>query len=208
MQKFHDITIPLQESTIPWPGEAAFKREVYSSFERGDRYEASKLTMGSHLGTHIDAPAHFVRGAATIESLPFEVLIGEAKVVELDVEKEITAEDLKHLELAGNGRVLFKTRNSKLYQHNRFSPNYVYLTADAARYLVEAGIKLVGIDYLSIAEFHAGDEVHQILLTGGVVVLETINLSDIEPGEYELICLPLKIVGGDGSPARAVLREI
>jgi arylformamidase len=191
-----------------WPGDPGFQRTLYQSFEEGGSYEASMIRMGSHTGTHIDAPAHFLQGGSTIDTVPLDKLIGKVIVVQVDVPQEITRSHIESLYVEGYERILFKTRNSALYQSDEFTSDFVYLTLGAAQHLVDLGMKLVGIDYLSVGEYHSGADVHQTLLGSGAVVLETINLADVPPGEYEIMCLPLKVQGSDGAPARAVLCEL
>jgi arylformamidase len=191
-----------------WPGDPGFERSLHHSIAGGASSDVSVITMGSHTGTHIDAPAHFLPGAPSVDELPLDVLVGEAVVFELDVEDRITRADLEELELAGNTRVLFKTRNSSLWERDEFTPDFVYLASEAAEYLVNAGVKLTGIDYLSVGRYDGGGRVHRTLLEHGVVVVEGLNLSKVEPGNYEILCLPLKILGADGAPARVLLREM
>ncbi|MCL6473060.1 MAG: cyclase family protein [Firmicutes bacterium] len=207
-RRIYDISIPIRESMPTWPGDPGFERSLIRSIKAGAAYEASVIRMGSHVGTHVDAPAHFVLGAGTVDKLPLDILIGEVAVFELDVKEKITRDDLEGLKLADRRRVLFKTRNSKLWESDEFTPNYVYFTVDAANYLVGRGIRLVGIDYLSVAKFENGAEVHRIFLENGVIVIESLDLSAVRPGDYEIMCLPLKILGADGAPARVVLREL
>jgi arylformamidase len=172
--------------------------------EAGDPVNVSELDMGAHSGTHVDAPDHFLAAGAGAEALPLEALIGPADVV--DATAAVTALDLltvRDLELPSRGseRILFKTRNSQLWNRDEFSRDFVRLDGEAAAYLVERGVKLLGIDYLSIGDAEA----HRVLLGAGVVCVEGLDLRGIEPGSYELVCLPLKLVGSDGAPARAVL---
>ncbi len=208
-RRIYDVSVLIRPEMPIWPGDPGFKRTLYVSFEEGGSHDVSMITMGSHTGTHVDAPAHFIQGGPTVDKMPLDILVGEATVFGLDVEKEITTSDLETLDLDGATRVLFKTRNSTLWQRDEFTPDFVSFSADAAQYLVEKGIKLVGIDYLSVGSFYEdGGEVHKIFLSNGVIVVESLNLSEVEPGQYELMCLPLRILGGDGAPARVLLREI
>ena len=167
------------------------------------------ITMSSHTGTHIDAPRHFVEGGATVENLCLETLNGEVFVASVTDVETISA---KELELAGlpEGveRLLLKTSNSDLWSLGcgTFQKNFVALTLDGAEWLIRRGVKLVGIDYLSIQRFHDSNETHRVLLGNGVIVVEGLNLAYVEAGSYELLCLPLPIVGAEGAPARVVLR--
>jgi arylformamidase len=176
---------------------------------RGDSSNGSRLSFGSHTATHVDAPHHMINGAATVEQLPLDVLIGRALLVRFkDDVMSITADHLQSLPIEGHTRVLFATRNSKLSQQADFVPDYTYIAPDAAEYLVVKGIKLVGVDYLSIEQFKSGHhKTHKTLLGAGAVIVEGLQLSKPAAGVYELICLPLLIPGIDGAPARAVLRE-
>lgn len=207
-----DVSVPLSSRTPIYPGDPEIQITDWQSLSDGDAANVSLLHFGAHTGTHIDAPAHFIEGAPRLESLPLEVLIGEAVVIE--VPEELKSIDLnfvqEHCERVVI-RVLFKTRNSSLWNlHNgEFQQDFTYLDPVAAKELVQRGVKLVGIDYLSIEGF--GQEQHPThfeLLSHGVVIVEGLNLSNVTPGKYELICLPLRIRGGsgDGAPARAVLR--
>jgi arylformamidase len=155
----------------------------------------------------VDAPYHFRAEGITVDELPLEILMGKARVVETPVRDRIRREDLESLDLRDDLRVLLKTRMSGQMRVPEFQEDFVHLTGDAAAYLAQAGIKLVGIDYLSVDRFGSTDfEAHHALLGAGVVIVEGLDLSEVEPGEYEMACLPLRIVGGDGSPARVVLR--
>jgi arylformamidase len=176
--------------------------------DRGDGFSITRLDIGAHVGTHVDAPAHFVRGGAGVDQLSLEVLIGPAVVVDARKVDALTADALDSLPIpAGAQRILFRTRNSDLWRsaQHTFDENFVAVTADGATWLVERGVRLVGIDYLSVAPFADSAPTHQILLSAGVIAVENLNLSEVEPGEYQFVCLPLKIAGADGAPARAVL---
>jgi arylformamidase len=211
-----DISVLLKPGSVTWPGDPAYYREAIASISNGDSCSVSQIFMGSHSGTHIDAPSHCFEDAASTDQLTLETLVGEALVADLacpesanvkSTDMGITARDLKQIDLTGTTRLLLKTPNSNLYTQDSFTDRYAYLTLDAAKYLVESGIKLIGIDYLSIDPPECNDA-HLILLEAGVVILETIDLSGVESGRYELLCLPLKIQGSDGAPVRAVLRPL
>lgn len=207
-RKIYDVTATIRSPMPTWPGDPAFERVLTHSIAGGDSADVSVIRMGSHTGTHIDAPSHFLAGAPTVDELPIDVLVGKAAVFEFGVETQITRADLEVLNLDGRERVLFKTRNSSLWKSDDFTPDFVYIATDAAEYLVDRGVKLVGIDYLSIGEYKSGAQVHRILLENGAVIVEGLDLSMVEPGVYELICLPLKIQDADGAPARVLLREL
>jgi len=165
--------------------------------------------MGSHCGTHIDAPSHFEENGKTIDRISPEDLIGDVMVCEITDNEKIGLNDLKLLRLENIKRVIFKTVNSTYWKLHTFKRDFVYLTKDAAQYLVDNGIKLVGIDYLSIEKFESRQaETHHILLQNNVIIIEGLDLSGIKAGNYELIALPLKIKDGDGSPARVILKSI
>lgn len=202
-----DISVPLYEGMAAWPGSEDFRLERTTSIERGDEANVSAIKGDVHMGTHIDAPLHFVEGGVSVDSIPLDILCGPAAVADLTGVDAITGKELSALALPGDtSRVIFKTGNSGLWKEKSFDSNYVALTEDGAKWVVEKGIRLVGIDYLSIQPYNDEPHVHRILLGAGVVVLEGLNLADVLPGRYELICLPLKLLGAEGAPARALLR--
>jgi arylformamidase len=177
----------------------------------GDECNNSRLDSDTHVGTHLDAPFHFIQDGKTVDQLALDILIGPAWVAHLPNVMAITAADLSAICLPGRiERLLLRTRNSTLWaaRERNFQPNYVALIEDAAHWMVDRGIRLVGIDYLSVQRYGDGPAVHQILLGEEVVIIEGLNLAHVEPGEYELICLPIKIAGAEGAPARAVLRPM
>lgn len=201
-----DISTPLRAGMTVWPGDAAVEVECAQSFERGDAYNLTRLAMSAHTGTHVDAPRHFLRGGAGIEAMPVEAMTGPARVVQVEGDA-IRAADVPD-DLGPGARVLFRTGNSEreLFA-GTFFEDYVYLARDAAEKLARAGALLVGIDALSVSGFHEDPaETHRVLLGAGVWILEGIRLRGVEPGEYELVCLPLRIEGADGAPARALIR--
>jgi arylformamidase len=204
---FFDISLPIREGMIVYEGDPGVTVGSAAAIERGDPANVSTLTFGSHTGTHMDAPLHFLAGAAGIDTLALDVLLGPALVAEVDAERLIEPDHLAAVPLGAHTRVLFKTRNSALWGRPAFAREYVALSLASARLLVERGVKLVGIDYLSIEAFGAaGHPVHKTLLGAGVAILEGLDFRGVPPGVYELCCLPLRIAGGDGSPCRAVLR--
>ena len=203
-----DISVPLRSGMPVWPGSSEFRLTQVESLEKGDSANVSKLECEVHSGTHLDAPRHFVPGGATIEKLSLGILLGRAYVAFFPEAEAITAEHLDGLEVPLDlKRLLLRTRNSELWKEgiSEFKTDYVALTPEAAAWVVEQGIKLVGIDYLSIERYGEGSRVHQSLLKSNVVILEGVDLSDVEPGVYDLICLPLLLVGAEGAPARALL---
>jgi arylformamidase len=212
--KIFDISVPLNEKLPTFPGDPGIELEVIYSLEKGDNANVTMLRFGAHTGTHVDAPVHFIAGASKVEAMPLDVLIGPARVVEISHDVDgITAEHILAAKLKGTKRVLFKTRNSEFWSNlsEGFRTDFTYIASDAARALLDLDVRLVGIDYLSVEKYQSGSyETHLSLLGNGVVIVEGLNLRAVSPGEYELICLPLKLAGGagDGAPARAVLRDL
>jgi arylformamidase len=205
MAEIIDVSVALSPSTVSWENESATVIERVSSIEAGDGYNLSRIALGVHTGTHVDAPLHFINGADSVESLSLDALIGTALVVDArSVSEEIDAELVERSLAEGCERVLFATRNSELWDEASYRSDFVAISPQAASLLVERGVRLVGIDYLSIGE----PEAHRKLLSHGVVLLEGLDLRGIEAGRYRLICLPLNIVGADGAPARAVLTAL
>lgn len=206
-----DITVPLHAGTPTWPGSAGVELTPTLRLEEGDFSNASRLGCDVHVGTHVDAPRHFIESGSTVEQLPLEVMVGDAFVAYLPEVTEITASVLTGLNLPeGTERLLLRTRNSELWaeETTEFTKDYTALTDDGAQWVVEHRISLIGVDYISVQCYGDGPLTHQILLQAGVVILEGLNLADVKAGWYELICLPLKLVDADGAPARAVLRSI
>jgi arylformamidase len=206
-----DISVPLGSEMAIWPGSPGLQIKRIKSLERGDQANVSQITCDIHTGTHIDAPLHFIQDGASIENIALDTFCGPAFVISLTDIKAVTADDLKTVSLPMSiKRLLFKTRNSELWKKDEknFYPDYVALTADTAEWIVEQGIRLIGVDYLSVQRYQDSPKTHQVLLGAEVVVVEGLNLANVSEGWYELICLPLKLVGTEGAPARAVLREM
>ena len=202
-----DVSVPLREGMVSWPGDTPFHIERVSDMARGDVYTLSKLAMSGHACTHMDAPLHFIKGGATIDTLPIDATVGPARVIALPRVKMITAEALKPFRIREGERVIFKTSNSRKDRVGTFFEDYVAVTPDAAAYLVERKPMTIGIDGPSVGPFHEGIvETHQHLLGAGIWVIEGLDLSRVSAGSYDLVCLPLKVVGADGAPARVVLR--
>lgn len=206
-----DISVPISAATPTYPGDPGIEITQWAAMANGDAANVSLLHFGAHTATHVDAPAHFIEGAPGADAMPLDVLIGPSRVVRIpDEVGAIDASHLAALNLDGVMRILFKTRSSAFWSSSAgFRKDFTYLTPAAALALVEAGVRLVGVDYLSVEQFQsARHQTHKILLSNGVVIVEGLNLSEISAGEYELICLPLRIADGlrDGAPARAVLR--
>jgi arylformamidase len=199
-----DISVPIRDGMLHYSGNPPVHVTRVCAIEEGDTVNVSELDMGAHTGTHVDAPDHFLADGAGAETLSLDALIGPAEVVDAAVAAvALDLVTLRDLELPPRGtkRILFKTRNSQLWSRDDFTHDFVRLDGEAAAYLVERGVRLLGIDYLSIGDAEA----HRTLLSAGVVCVEGLDLRGIEPGSYELVCLPLKLVGSDGAPARAVL---
>ena len=212
--RIYDVSVPLSAATPTYPGDPGIEIKQWLRLANGDAANVSLMNFGLHSGTHVDAPAHFIEGGAKVESLPLESLIGEAEVVA--VADHIAAIDESFVAAncgSGSQRILFKTRNSAFWGNpdQGFRDDYVYIDPSAARWLVESGVKLVGIDYLSVEKFKSDSfQTHLAFLSRGVVIVESLDLRAVPSGRYELICLPLKVAGGsgDGAPARVILRTL
>jgi arylformamidase len=205
-----DISLPLHSQMPAWPGSPGLTLIATQRMEDGGAANVSRLDTDVHMGTHVDAPWHFLADGPTVETLALEDLIGQAWVAHLPGTRAVTARDLDEAGVpTGTRRLLLRTDNSELWarQETAFRPDFVALTLDAARWIVDRGIRLVGNDYLSVQRFHDGPDTHRVLLEARTVLLEGINLAGVPPGAWELICLPLRLVGADGAPARAVLRR-
>ncbi len=204
--KLIDVSVPLDANLPTYPGNTPYSLEAVKRLARGDSSNVSTLHLSAHSGTHVDAPRHFFDHGAGVEALPLEMLVGRARVVEIASGGGIGADQLAASGLSDDIRVLIKTPNSLLWGSPEFHEDYAGVTEAGARYLVERGVKVVGVDYLSVEEFKKpGAPAHHALLGGGVIVIEGLNLRDVEPGVYEMFCLPLALVGSDGAPARVVL---
>jgi arylformamidase len=205
--RIFDISVPIVNDGVVYPGNPEIRIEAHSELSRGASSNLSRLSFGSHTGTHVDAPRHFFEAGSTVDRLPLDALIGPASVVAFpDEVMSVTAEHLRQNSLTGVERLLIRTRNSGFITEREFHPDYTYLAPDGAEYLASQGIKLVGVEYLSVEQFHSGHHrTHRTLLERGIVIVEGLNLSGIEPGMYAFTCLPLRLEGLDGAPARAVL---
>jgi arylformamidase len=206
--KLIDVSVPLDATLPTYPGNTPFSLEAIKRIARGDSSNVSTLHMSAHAGTHVDAPRHFFDDAIGTDALPLEMLCGRTRVIEITSRKGVAAEDLAAVDLSEDVRLLIKTHNSRLWGTPEFQKDYVGVTESGAKHLVEHGIKVVGVDYLSVEPFKTpGAPTHHVLLGGGTIVIEGLNLRDVEPGVYDMICLPLRVVGSDGAPARVVLRK-
>ena len=210
--KIYDVSVLISEQTPVYEGDPAVEITSASSIAKGDAANVSRLCCGVHTGTHVDAPAHFIEGARRIYELDLEKLVGKCRVVEID--ENVEAIEAKHVENLENvERVLFKTRNSDFWNDfsQGFRKDFTYIAPDAAKVLVDLNVKLVGIDYLSVEKFGSTDfATHITLLEKEVVIIEGLDLREVSAGDYELVCLPMKIADGtgDGAPARTILRQI
>jgi arylformamidase len=204
-----DISVPIYTGMVHWPDNPPVRVDYMLQMERGDMCTVSTLSMGSHTGTHMDGPLHFIQGGQGLHEMPLDAAIGLARVIEIADPESIKLAELQPYALQQGERLLFKTLNSsRSWQTATFLEDFVYLSQEAARYLASVGAQTVGIDYLSVGGFKKdGLETHQALLEAGIWIIEGLDLSQVEPGMYELICLPLKIADSDGAPARAILRK-
>lgn len=204
-----DISLTISPTLPTWPGDPGIELEQTESMDKGGDVNVTRMNMGVHTGTHVDAPHHFLNDKRTVEQLALDVLTGPCYVVQLpDGVEAITSEVLARTEITPDmKRILFGTRNSRLWSkgETKFQTDFVAITEDGAEWLVEHGVQLVGVDYLSVAPYEDSTPTHEVLLKAGVVVVEGLNLSQVMRGFYELYCLPLKIAGSDGAPARAIL---
>lgn len=230
--KLFDVSVPISRHTPVFPGDPKISITAASSIKGGDAANVSKLDFGAHTATHVDAPAHFIDDGKQVKDLSLDVLIGAAQVVEIPKDaRSVNVAHVKELVPQNCERVLFKTRNSDFWQPlitlinnspnkddaqvdaaaKHFHEDFVYIESDAAQMLVEGGVKLVGIDYLSVEKYQSGSfGTHEALLGAGIVIIEGLNLAEVAGGDYELFCLPIKIAEGtgDGAPARVVLRAL
>jgi len=208
--KIYDISVGISSDMITWPDHVPLVLEQFNKIADGDEANVSRMAGTVHIGTHVDAPLHFIDGAASIEELSLDVLTGPAYVAHLPKASVIDAETLEGTGIPPDTkRILFKTRNSNIWGSGvkEFQTDYVGMNASGAEWLVKRGIKLVGVDYLAVAVYTDLTTTHRILLGNDVIVLEAANLSGVEQGKYDLYCLPLKLMGSEGAPARAILIE-
>ena len=205
-----DISIQLCDAMMHWPSNPPISIKRVKDMEHGDTANLSEISMGAHSGTHVDAPIHFIQQGQGVDKMPLDTMVGRARVVEIKDTESIKPDELLQHRLRRGERILFKTRNSShVWQTDAFVEDFVFISDDAARFLAERGVRVVGVDYLSVGGFKDGSSyVHKTLLSGGVWIIEGLDLSKVSPGKYDLICLPLKLDHGDGAPARAILRPI
>ena len=207
MSRIYDISVPIRSGGLVYPGNPEIDIALQQAVAKGASANVSNLRFGSHTGTHADAARHFFDDGQSVDQIPLDRLIGPALLVSFgDQVRAVGAVELRAHDLKGHKRILIRTRNSALLSRPDFVKDYTYLAPDGAQYLVDQGVELVGIDYLSIEQFHSGHQrTHRTLLGHAVVIVEGLELSAPPAGEYQFICLPLRIEGCDGAPARAVL---
>ena len=207
MTRIFDISVPIANGGVVYPRNPEIRIEPHSELNNGGSSNVSRISFGSHTGTHVDAPRHFLEAGSTVDRLPLNALIGPAHVFQFaDDVMQITAALLEQQRLTNVERVLLRTRNSGFVTDREFHPDFTYLAPDGAEYLASLGVKLVGVDYFSVEQFRSGHhKTHRTLLGRGIVIVEGLDLSEIEPGQYAFCCLPLRLEGLDGAPARAVL---
>jgi arylformamidase len=208
-QAWIDISVALHSGIVYWPGDRPFERAKTHTIANGDPCNVSEFSASAHIGTHLDAPCHYLENGAGIESFPISAGVGPARVIAIHDPELIRVNELKPYHLAKGERILFKTRNSEeCWTTSKFQERFVYIPHETAAYLADCCIQTVGVDYLSVGGYDSdGPETHRTLLKAGIWIIEGLNLKDVEPGDYELVCLPLKMVESDGAPARAVLRR-
>lgn len=207
MSRIYDVSLPVRNGGLIYPGNPDIVIEPQQAISRGAGANVSRISFGSHTGTHVDAARHFFDDGQTVDQIELSKLIGPAILISVDDKlSSVTAADLAGYDIGSHTRVLIRTRNSSYNTENEFREDYTFLAPDGAEYLVSKGVELVGVDYLSVEQFHSGHHrTHLTLLGKSVVIVEGLNLKGIEPGEYDFICLPLRLEGLDGAPARAVL---
>jgi arylformamidase len=207
VSRIYDISVPIRSGGLVYPGNPEIDISLQQAVAKGASANVSNIRFGSHTGTHVDAARHFFDEGQSVDKIPLERLIGPALLVSFaDAVLSVGAAELREHDVKGHKRILIRTRNSALLAQKEFVKDYTYLAPDGAQYLVDLGVELVGVDYLSIEQFHSGHHrTHRTLLGQAVVIVEGLDLSAPPAGEYQFICLPLRIEGCDGAPARAVL---
>jgi arylformamidase len=203
-----DVSVPVRPGMVHWPGDPEVRLERRMSIAKGEEANLTRIEMSAHTGTHMDAPLHFFDEDPGIEALPLEIVLGPARVVRIEGEEPIDRGQLEGLDIRSGERILFRTANSdRPWWERDFDSAYANVSLEAAELLGEVGVALVGVDYLSVGGYrNENAETHRALLGAGAWIVEGLDLSEVEPGHYELICLPIKLVDSDGAPARALLR--
>jgi arylformamidase len=210
MRRYIDVTVPFRDGMMCFPGDPPCRIKPYWEISKGDTVNLSTIDMGSHTGTHIDAPKHFIDNGKAVDELDIRHFIGRAKVFDFTAEAEcVDLTALEGLDIGEGDIVLFKTRNSRLMHSQTFPEDFVYITPAAARWLTERRIATLGFDFLSIDKYGSSDfSAHYAILGAGIVIIEGLDLSGVEAGEYEIIALPMLIAGGNGSPVRVFLKPV
>ncbi len=207
-----DISIPYRNKMVYWPSDPVPRVERIKDRDKGDPVTLTEIQIIDHVGTHVDAPLHFIAGGRTIDRMPLDATIGRARVIEIKNSVSINMDEVLPQNIQNGERLLFKTLNSeRCYRTDAFVPDYVYFSTDVIRYLVEKGVRVVGLDYLSIGKYGDNNSIgdtHKILLENGVYIIEGINLAKVKPGFYDLVCLPIFLENGDAAPARAILKPV
>ena len=203
-----DVSVPLRTGMVTWPDDPPFAIERARDLERGDPATVSRVAMGVHTGTHMDAPSHFIRGGATLDALPPDAVVGPARVVSIADPEAIAPAELARQRIRRGERILFRTRNSsRCWRTDAFVEDFVYIAAAGARWLAKRGVRCVAVDYLSVGGYaRDGRETHEALLGAGIWCIEGLDLSRVAPGRVDLICLPIRLAGAEGAPARVFVR--
>lgn len=209
-EQWIDISLGLHDGMVHWPDNPPVQIGFVKAIDKGDVSNVSKMSMGVHSGTHMDAPLHFLQDGKSIDTMPLEASIGRARVIEIQDTESIKVAELEYHRIQMGERILFKTINSTRYwQTGAFEKNFVFISQEAAEYLGKVRVQTIGVDYLSVGGyFKDGPETHYALLGAGIWIIEGLNLASVAAGEYELICLPLKLTGSEGAPARAILKKV
>ena len=205
-----DVSLTLKSAMLQWPGDPPVLIERVRDMDRGDTVNLSRITMGVHSGTHVDAPVHFLKGGWGADRIPIHPLVGHARVIEIVAKESIDEKELAGCKIEKGEKILLRTRNSvqKILRKDTFDEKFIYMEEDAALFLASLGIQTVGVDYLSVGGYRKnGPAVHRTLLDAGIFIIEGLDLADVLPGRYEMVCLPLKIRDSDGAPARVILKR-
>jgi arylformamidase len=206
--KWIDISLTIRSGMVHWPGDPSVNIKRTKNMDKGDKDNVSFIKMGSHTGTHMDAPLHFIKNEKGLDKMPLDAVIGRVRVLGIRDKFHIGVKELKTHSIKSGERIIFKTKNSSYWKKGIFHKDFVYMPSESAAYLASLGVKTVGVDYLSVGGYHKdGAQTHKILLKAGTWIIEGLNLYGVKPDEYDLICLPLKILNSDGAPARAIIRR-
>ncbi len=205
-----DVSVPIRPGMVHWPDDPEVEVDRVADTAKGCAWNLSQIRMSAHTGTHVDAPLHVVAGGTAIEQMPLEAVVGRARVIEIAGPRAIEPRELRDKDIQPGQRILFRTTNSqRCWTDSRFVEDYVGVSPAAAEYLVQRRVRAVGTDHLSVGPYGPdGERTHRVLLQAGVWLIEGLNLSAAPAGQYEMVCLPLKLVGAEGAPARAILRKV